>query len=502
MKTYPTNKNTDSNTSKKPGVYIFGNRFYRGQSLYEYLIEFLLIFSSAKPMTSDSDNAFETNEGKMKFHDVDKAEDLYYWAEPRMGLKRFVFFEKSDKSKRIKADDEAYDAIVSMVKDKMPDLTADEKDEIINGIQDLIRGYAVVSKKRFWGAPAVLPICPELIFCEVMPNDKERKASVDFKNNPKSIDTLFKHDSRNFLGRGGELYYLHLLQGFSDPKQREELERLLNHMLINECRPISTACDFIQKSWEKQIGLTKNDTHKKISLSFIPETAYQSISRFSVNELINFLQSDLDPINRIDILAKGIMFQIMRMMNTAVAQYNGEESKPWIIDMRTNDGSTIKKLSHQSFTEVENSFLTALNKASEYIDFGNEKERIKAVIDARTDSFDVFKAKGKELLCIIPTKGPDTRFTLSEDIVKFLVLSLIPPREKMTLDQFLDELYKHYHIVIGPDQFKYDNNGDGWASEFEKNLDAFQFFLKNTGFLQELSDATSVVLNPYNKVED
>ena len=35
---------------------------------------------------------------------------------------------------------------------------------------------------------------------------------------------------------------------------------------------------------------------------------------------------------------------------------------------------------------------------------------------------------------------------------------------------------------------------------FIDNLTAFQNFLKATGFLRELSDATSIVVNPYTNV--
>ena len=37
------------------------------------------------------------------------------------------------------------------------------------------------------------------------------------------------------------------------------------------------------------------------------------------------------------------------------------------------------------------------------------------------------------------------------------------------------------------------------ANSFNKNVLAFQEFLKSTGFLRELSDATSIVINPYKE---
>ena len=72
----------------------------------------------------------------------------------------------------------------------------------------------------------------------------------------------------------------------------------------------------------------------------------------------------------------------------------------------------------------------------------------------------------------------------------------------MTIDMFLNELYIHYGIIIGPEQYKqaYDSD-NSLTSSFIENQIAFQNFLKNTGFLRELSDATSIVENPYYSIE-
>ena len=131
-------------------------------------------------------------------------------------------------------------------------------------------------------------------------------------------------------------------------------------------------------------------------------------------------------------------------------------------------------------------------------------KRMQEVRKARKDSLDIFRSKGKELQCIIPMSGPYERFTLPEDSIRFLVLAIVKPGEKMTIDMFLDELYKHYRMVIGPTEYKLmtidiDNS---LTNCFLENKLAFQEFLKATGFLHELSDATSIVVNPYEKIKE
>ena len=96
------------------------------------------------------------------------------------------------------------------------------------------------------------------------------------------------------------------------------------------------------------------------------------------------------------------------------------------------------------------------------------------------------------------------RFTLSENMVKFLVLSIIKPKGKLTLDTFLDKLYEHYGIVIDSKHYELEmkkNNGEYLEdlSMLYKNKVAFKEMLKGCGFLRDLSDSTSIVENPYDR---
>ena len=55
-----------------------------------------------------------------------------------------------------------------------------------------------------------------------------------------------------------------------------------------------------------------------------------------------------------------------------------------------------------------------------------------------------------------------------------------------------------YKIING-----FENSIDiALANSFNDNVIAFQEFLKATGFLRELSDATSIVMNPYEEIKE
>ena len=83
MQTYPENVKPDSRATL--ATYIYGNRFHADQTMVEYLIEFLLVFCAEKEGPDD---------GKLHFHDPNSKDVLFYTVEPRMGLKRFIFFDK------------------------------------------------------------------------------------------------------------------------------------------------------------------------------------------------------------------------------------------------------------------------------------------------------------------------------------------------------------------------------------------------------------------------
>ena len=76
----------------------------------------------------------------------------------------------------------------------------------------------------------------------------------------------------------------------------------------------------------------------------------------------------------------------------------------------------------------------------------------------------------------------------------------------MTLKMFLEKLYQNYRIVIGPEEYRKSMQDSSMysslANSFSENVVAFQQFLRSTGFLKELSDATSIVINPYEPIEE
>lgn len=499
MKTFPSEEikaKTQSSgaASKKIISNLFGNRFHSDETLYEYMIEFLLIFSSSKREHEDYK--------KLSFHDFisNNPDSDFFYFQPKMGLRRFIFYDKSKKSDSVLDDKKAYDALKKALEERM--INTDNPEEIVDAFHDLLYGYAVVLRKRAWCAQNVLPLCPEMIFCAANPNINERKKHpIKDAYSMIEVDKHFNFDKRNFLSRGGELYYLHLLQGLNGNQEKtKRLEQLLRNMITN--KKLSRLINFICDTWYEVSEADEQELQVNLKLGYIPADGYLDCEKYAVDEMINFLSSDLHPIKRLEICARGIMFQIMRMMSWRVSNYLGKDPHRWLISMRNCNSQVVKKLAAHDFTDFEDEFQEAINKMAKELEIPEDKF-IKEIHEAKGNSFDIFKSKGKEMQCIIPPKGANERFSLSEEITTFLVLSIIPPKGKMTFSSFLEQLYEHYRIVIGPMEFKkslVDDDNIRLASAFEENMNAFQDLLRATGFLRELSDATSIVENPYEKV--
>ena len=498
-----------------PAIEIYGLRFHADQSLYEYLIEFLLVFASAK----DSDHS-----GKMKFHVFHPTNPTFYYVEPRNGFRRFVFYEKAKKSD-IREDELAYQEIQKVLKRYIQGNDEKKKDEFLYSIQELFRGYAAVLKKRTWCAQELLPMCPEMILCEQMPNDRFRKKGPEEawekKNNLSPVrpyydadatfyDASFDLTRHNFLARGGEIYYLHLLQAMqNDEEKRDHLQRALVDLLTAKSAQFSILANWVQDTWVKEKHLDPETLVKELTMGYIPKDSYSWAGTCAVDELLTFLSNELHPVKRVELLAKGVVFHVLRMMLDRTAEYLEESLYPIIIDMRSRKGGTIiRQLSASSFNKVSDAFVSAINKCicdkrADGANADRDKE-YSLFVKAKKESLDVFRAKGKELQFIIPVNGPFERFSLSEDLLRFLVLSLVSPGCKMDLNLFLEKLYEHYRLVIGPNEYvrasRNSDMGKGLINSFAYNLEAFQSFLKSSGFLKDLSDATSIVVNPYEEV--
>jgi hypothetical protein len=486
------------NTVQKENIQIqtYGQRLVRDQTFYEYLLEFLLVFISQKGTESSI-----TEEG-YTFPIHLKDEQIAYRALPRMGLKRFVFLSRSEIDKRFKVDTDALEDHRDYLKSKIsiPDARLDDE-FILDILQDLFYGFNAVIGKRSWFAQSLLPVAPELIFCEAIGSKKKRE-NMDYQLEVKDVDYGFEFHGRNFMARGGEVYYLHVLQGLAEENElKNELEELIKN-LIKGVPQLSNISNFIQRAWENYHYSSEQDQFITKTMEWIPSN-YKERAIFTVKELKNLLSSLLNPLEKIDLLGTLIILQIMRMMCLqASKKLNDGDKLEWVIDLTNDPNGQVRKIASSSYLKVEESVFRAVHTADieTYIKNAKTKKSEPDIFeDASKDTNRLIRKLGKDIEFIIPPKGANMRFSFNEDITKLLVVTLIEPGERMLLNTFLEKCYVHYKMIIGPKEAKlhWKEKEDLDVSPFNENLENLQQILKDCGFLRDLSDATSIVENPF-----
>ena len=225
--------------------YLFGHRVQPSQTKYEYLIEFLQVaISKKKNMTTekpykDSD-MFPVDEDHLNGN-------ITYRPHTKIGLKRFVFLPKSKLDGKAKVDQQAYDDCIRALEQHVNADNKVKKQNSIKIVQNLLNGFSAVNQSRSWFDQNMLPICPEVILPEGMGVKKWRQG-LDYEIGNADVDYKFDYHRYTYMCRGGEVYYLHLLNAINEfPKYKEQIEKRLNEM-ITSFPQFSYLCNFVEKT--------------------------------------------------------------------------------------------------------------------------------------------------------------------------------------------------------------------------------------------------------------
>ncbi|ANB60794.1 hypothetical protein [Anoxybacteroides amylolyticum] len=486
-------------------IQIYGQRIYRSQTLYEYLLEFLLVFISPK---GESDSVDSADQGFSFF--VPKNSTLKYFPNPRIGLKRFIFLNKSDPEKRFGVDKDALSSFRAYLQENIEiDNSNLNSDMVLDIIQDLLYSFNAVTGGRSWFAQSLLPVAPELIFCEAMGKKAVRK-SMEYERNDKKVDKAFSFTDRAFMARGGEVYYLHVLQGILQKPEYEE--RLVEGLrsLVQGIPQLSEVANYIQKMWflyhyEDNSIDSDGIMWIKKEVSWIPDN-YSLRAGYTVIELDNLLRSKLDPFEKIELLGSLIVIQIIRMMclQSTKLLYN-DDNQEWLIDLTDDPSGSIRKMAVSSYRKLEENVFRVVHEANlkkyqEKLRSQNKKSSEMHIYkEASEDTNKLVRRLGKDIEFVVPPTGKNMRLTLNENMIKLLVTSLIIPGERILFSTFLNKCYEHFRMVIGPIEalkhFGEKQNLD--LSSFDENVNIMQQMLKDCGFLRDLSDAVSIVENPF-----
>ena len=486
--------------------YLFGHRLKPQQTCYEYLSEFLQAALAPKRLADTANREYVCDyfpvSEETAYHAIE------YKPVSNMGLKRFVFFNNSRLDTKAAIDKNAYQRCVEALSSCMETENDGniEKKDLILILQNIMYGFSIENAGRSWFNKNLLPICPEVLFPESLAR-KRLRSNAD--PDTYEIDSEFDFNSYTYMARGGEVYYLHLLHAINYGGQdRKNLLESQIDRLLSSIPQLSEISRFIQQEWVRDMGFEEAEMQEspvKKCMGAIPlDYAYRDEQTLS--EITTYLDNHIQPMEKINLLSEGIVLQLFRLMTTTAAKNSHSAGSAWMIDVcdqSKREYDEIRKLSAGCFRMNEESILKYIDMGiKRYMSDSGEEEKDKKRKDAEKDTTRLIRKLGKSMGIIKPLNGADMRFTLSEDIIKFLVMSLIPAGDKVTFDRFLDLLYDHFEMVVSPVHYERavaENKmiSQGNAAFLTANQSAFAMKLKNCGLLRDLSDATAIVENPY-----
>jgi hypothetical protein len=179
----------------------------------------------------------------------------------------------------------------------------------------------------------------------------------------------------------------------------------------------------------------------------------------------------------------------------------------WAFSDPSGSQTVTKQISRRNVNAVQRLIHNAVRNPGLHIGLngltGRELKRIADDMDKRY-GYKLFLTIAKRIGLIVPKRGSGARFVLNDKILRFLVLSLVRPGERIRYDTFKKLLLAHYGIAVddaglaaacvwsGTSRLTtLGGNADEWLIEM----------LNAAGVMIRLSDSCSLVRNPFEGEE-
>ena len=500
---------SDANSDNNAAIQLFGKRFYKDQTPVEYLAEFLLVFSSPKTAEGGNRNQFPMVTGD---------QELRYYPEDRLPLKFFSFFATSKLETRHFAHSVEYRKAIEMLKSRI-NASESKLDLSVRLLQSLFSGFVGVAKNRTWATQTFLPASQCLLAREV-----DWRHTKALKEKPLAATwgetmSFFDTSAHNFMARGGELLYLQLLNVFSDYNCPEisalrsnesyrhlgddshwqnEIEVNLQKMLGKVENHIGELASFVENTWKDYRSSDQIDP-KPGYLGWIPkDTATEAY--LLASEMLNVVTSSHGSLQKIEFLQDLCCLHVLRTLCFRARRLGADtEETPgfagnyaWIVCGRNGDNAG-KTLAIEGYSKVEQMLYRVLR-----LDSNTDKA---AAAKGDDHVYKLFRKLGKEIGLLIPPTGKNIRFVLPNSIIRLLVASLIPPGERIRLTEFYRRIFVHYGIAIRSTELATALSWLGNPNSVvavAQDTSWFEDQLQRGGYLIALSDAVSIVWNPYD----
>lgn len=510
-------------------VQVFGRRFFKDQTPVEYLAEFFLVFASAKDEQKADAFAFPDYPGVVPLR-------LIYHPPYRLGLKLFAFLGASKLETRHRVHITSFRDGVAEVERRIRPNSSISTQEGVRLIQGLFSGFVGVAGDRTWTAHTFLPASGSLLAGEVLWRHAGAQGAAKLDLTWEDAWTYFETGKHSFMARGGELLYLqlasmfntegraipaafrdnakgtyrHFDEIFSTDQLRANLQERLKELLQESDHAVGAIGDFVQNAFHA-VGVDgEYPNARTATLGWVPRETSTEAFLFAW-EAENICKAQRSGLQKISLLKDLCVLQVMRslcfqgvrvMELGSLRDFVGGYS--WVacaVDATTLDPG--KKTAINAYDAVENLLYRSLRNFAGYSPDSvptDEKEKQTWLDKGDDNTIRLFRKIGKQIGVIVPRKGQGMRITLPSHIVRLLVAALIPPGKRIRLDAFYQRIFGHYGIAINREMAEaaISPYGIQQASDaFGLDSTWFEEELRRGGYLVPLSDAVSLVCNPY-----
>ncbi len=522
IKRFPNlpNQKEDEN----PSIQLFGRRFYKDQTPIEYLIEFLLVFTSTKTIGRTGEELPIGFPDMKLLKNWPEGAPLFYFPQARLVLKLFTFLGASKLETRHPCHIAHFTRILSNLCQRVNAPPHLSKESVLKLIEQILLGFVGVAQNRTWCTQTFLPLAPSLIAREAIwkrLQGKEYEAIDWYKAIEQGLFTFSNHD---FMARGGEVLYLQLCNlfrkvgskelaafekemGFSDGEAsllKSRIERGLKELL--ETAPALDRLGI----WIEQADTQTLDILKGYlaACGWCPEESWKEGYLFA-HEMANICDASIDPIEKVEMLIMCCVLQVLRSLCAqssrwwkALTSEIQELASPigftWIVTSLDEKDKALRDASARNFTRLQEMIHGALRSDELTI---QDKYDMK---NADEQGQDLLAKLGKAIEFVVPRKGPGAHFVLTDFLIRYFVLALIKPGERLTRQSFETCLFKHYGIALQGNllerAIKWTFGGQPLHAP-AIDLGWFEAKLRSLGFLVPLSDAVSLVYNPFETTE-
>ncbi|MCP4401946.1 MAG: hypothetical protein GY801_32190 [bacterium] len=505
-----------------PAIQVYGRRFYKPQTEIEYLVEFFLVFVSQK-IVGESGKKFSSGFPDLQLlKEWPEESALDYLPPTKIVLKLFTFLGSSQLESRHQCHQKRFDELLQNLKEHIEVSPALSKNDVLTWVEQVLFGFVGVAQNRAWSTQCFLPITSGLIAGETIWESSRAKKEPKLSWIVALKSGMFSSSKHVFLGRGGELLYLQLCNFFrlvDSPElcdfekkigflegTAKELQQDLESALWKFLGSIPKLEDLIKWVENADRETLQEQNEPLAKCGWCPVESWKETFFFAY-EMRNVCNATLDPLEKVEMLKLCCVLQVMRTLCAQAARHweglsddirgsGGANGFAWIVTAQDAQERSLKELARRNLVRVQEIIHgvlrhSELNMSDDY-NYKNADEQAQ----------DLFVKLGKKIGFIVPWKGPGARFVMTEALLRYFVLALLPPGTRMTLRSFKETLFRHYGIGVNGEHL---NKAIRWThpgQPFElRSLedDWLEELLRATGFLIPLSDAVSLVHNPFGK---